>query len=99
MTRDSHLLNRRAATQICLTVTVKRSLAFAKKLMSERGTDMFTVTKMDKGADVVIESIYRYFSDSFTLIRTLLAEQNNEVSNALTEKFAPVKRAGICGDV
>ncbi len=43
---------------------------------------------MAKGADVVVVSTSHYFTDNSALIRTPLAEQNDEVREALTKNCA-----------
>jgi len=67
---------RRRASQARSKTTVQRILDSAAALIVEQGAERVTMTEIAQRANVVIGSLYQYFSDKSAIHRALLIQHN-----------------------
>jgi AcrR family transcriptional regulator len=67
---------RRRASQARSKTTVQRILDSAAALIVEEGAERVTMTKIAQRANVVIGSLYQYFSDKSAIHKALLIQHN-----------------------
>jgi AcrR family transcriptional regulator len=70
---------RRRATQARSRDTVQRILDSAAALIVERGAEPVTMTEIAQRANVVIGSLYQYFSDKSAINKALLIKHNADM--------------------
>ncbi|MDR3508446.1 MAG: TetR/AcrR family transcriptional regulator [Caulobacteraceae bacterium] len=81
---------RRRATQARSKATVQRILDAAVALLVEKGGEPVTMTEIAQRADVVIGSLYQYFSDRSAIHKAILIRHNAEVRIMLHTYFSGV---------
>ena len=82
---------RRRATQARSKATVQRILESATALIVERGAEPVTMTEIAQRADVVIGSVYQYFSDKSAIHRAILIRHAAEVRTMLRDRLSQVR--------
>jgi AcrR family transcriptional regulator len=74
---------RRRATQNRSKVTVQKILDAATDLIVERGAQAVTMSEIAKRADLVIGSLYQYFTDKSAIFRAILIRHQAEARTLL----------------
>ena len=74
---------RRRATQTRAKATVQRILDAATDLIVERGAQGVTMSEIAKRADLVIGSLYQYFTDKSAIYRAILIRHQAEARTLL----------------
>lgn len=82
---------RRSAVQARSRATVERILEAATELLCKEGADAVTMTAIAKKADVVIGSLYQYFSDKSEIMKAILARHNADVDTMVSEGISNLK--------
>lgn len=82
---------RRRASQARSKATVQRILESATALIVERGAEPVTMTEIAQRADVVIGSVYQYFSDKSAIHRAILIRHAAEVRTMLHDRLSQVR--------
>jgi AcrR family transcriptional regulator len=82
---------RRRAVQARSKATVQRILDAAIALMIEKGAERVTMTEIARRADLVIGSLYQYFSDKAAIHRAILLHHHADVRLMLHNFLAPVR--------
>lgn len=82
---------RRSAVQARSKATVERILEAATELLCKEGADAVTMTAIAKKADVVIGSLYQYFSDKSEIMKAILARHNTDVDTMVRDGISNLK--------
>ncbi|HVZ69029.1 MAG TPA: TetR/AcrR family transcriptional regulator [Rhizomicrobium sp.] len=82
---------RRSAVQARSKATVERILEAATNLLCTEGADAVTMTAIAREANVVIGSLYQYFSDKSEIMKAILARHNADVDAMVREGIANLK--------
>jgi AcrR family transcriptional regulator len=82
---------RRRAVQARSKATVQKILDAAIQLMIEKGAERITMTEIAQRADLVIGSLYQYFSDKAAIHRAILLHHHADVRLMLHNFLAPVR--------
>jgi AcrR family transcriptional regulator len=70
---------RRRASQVRSKITVQRILDATAALIVERGAEPVTMTEIAQRANLVIGSLYQYFSDKSAIHKALLIQHNADM--------------------
>jgi AcrR family transcriptional regulator len=81
---------RRSAVQARSRATVDRILNAAIAVIVEKGAERATMTEIAQRADVVIGSLYQYFSEKREILKAILEAHNVEVEVMLRGAFSGV---------
>jgi AcrR family transcriptional regulator len=81
---------RRQATQARSRATVERILDSAATLLAEKGAEHVTMTEIAQRADVVIGSLYQYFSQRSEILEALLERHYLDVETMLRTRLSGV---------
>jgi AcrR family transcriptional regulator len=74
----------------------ERILAVASALIEQKGSDPLKMSDIAKLAEISIGSLYQYFPDKRSIIRTLAEQHAAESRRCIEEALAPVRdRAGL----
>jgi AcrR family transcriptional regulator len=84
-------MGRRRAVQARSKATVQKILDSAIALMIEKGAERVTMSEIAQRADLVIGSLYQYFSDKSAIHRAILLHHNADVRLMLHDFLAPVR--------
>lgn len=79
---------RRSAVQARSKATVERILEAATDLLCKEGADAVTMTAIAREANVVIGSLYQYFSDKSEIMKAILARHNADVDAMVRKGIA-----------
>lgn len=82
---------RRNAVQGRSKATVERILEAATDLLCAKGAEAVTMTAIARKADVVIGSLYQYFSDKSEIMKAILARHNADVDEMVRKGVAGAK--------
>lgn len=84
---------RRQPTQERAKARVERILAAASELIAETGSDTVRMTEVAARAGIPIGSLYQYFPDKASILRTLALRFMERVREGLREGFAGIENA------
>jgi AcrR family transcriptional regulator len=85
--------SRRVPTQARSRERVERMLASATTLIAQKGSDALRMSEVAELAGVSIGSLYQFFPDKSSLIRTLAERYNAEGVACVRAELAPVTNA------
>ena len=89
-TTDQTAPGRRRASQARSKATVQRILDAATALIIEKGGEAVTMTEIAQRADVVIGSLYQYFSDRSAIHSAILVKHQADVRGLLSVYLSDV---------
>jgi AcrR family transcriptional regulator len=84
---------RRAPAQQRSRERLDRILAFASELIARKGTDQVRMSEVADAAGISIGSLYQYFPDKGSVVRTLAERYHAESRRCIDAAFAAVKDA------
>jgi AcrR family transcriptional regulator len=82
---------RRRASQTRSKTTVQRILDSAAALIVEQGADRVTMTEIAQRSNLVIGSLYQYFSDKSAILKALLIQHNADTRLMIHTYISKVK--------